>query len=180
MIHAASFKRCRVCKNISVTLRSVRWKKRALLKVLFRQCFYNSAVSAISEVLFFFVKEDQCTKQQPHNKHYVWLQHATCKYVSIRDTLLIMGRPLFCLQQTSWSELCDTDCAGSSHRKMGTLWWSINGWTWSAFAQEVEHVIYKLGGWWFDPRLLQFACQISLGKILTPSCSLMHLLEYEC
>lgn len=31
--------------------------KKALLKVLFRQCFFNSAVSAISEVLFFLSRE---------------------------------------------------------------------------------------------------------------------------
>lgn len=37
-------------------------------------------------------------------------------------------------------------------------------------------VMYPQGwkGWWFDPRRLQSACQMSLGKILTPCCSLMH------
>lgn len=48
------------------------------------------------------------------------------------------------------------------------------------FAKEAEQVIYQLEGLWFDPCLLQSACQISLGKLLIPSCSPMDPLEREC
>lgn len=37
----------------------------------------------------------------------------------------------------------------------------------STGVQEVQQVTYSLEGWWFNPRLLQSACQISLGKKLS-------------
>lgn len=42
-------------------------KKGVLLKVLFRQCFFNSVVSAMSEVLFFLSRETSAQK----NSHII-------------------------------------------------------------------------------------------------------------
>lgn len=50
---------------------------------------------------------------------------------------------------------------------------------WMAAVQEVEWVLYCVEGWWFDPLLLQSAYQKPLKKLLTSSCSPMHLSEYD-